>query len=159
MRENKPRPPRPYPSAISDEEWAFVAPYLTLIREDAPQRTFELRTMVDAWRWMVRTGAPWRYLPGDFPPCEAVYERFARWTDDGTWVRVLQALLAEAPRRGKIDWRLWCVDGTSIRALKAAAGARGKNLADTRRGAPARARRPPSGAFARWVGQETARRL
>ena len=48
MRENKPRPPRPYPSAISDEEWAFVAPYLTLIREDAPQRTFELRTMVDA---------------------------------------------------------------------------------------------------------------
>jgi transposase len=47
-------------------------PYLTLIREDAPQRKYELRTMFDALRRMVRSGAPWRYLPGDFPPWEAV---------------------------------------------------------------------------------------
>ena len=51
---------KPYPSDVSDEEWAFVAPYLALIREDAPQRTHELREVFDALRWIVRAGASWR---------------------------------------------------------------------------------------------------
>jgi transposase len=44
---------KPYPSDVSDEEWAFVAPYLALVREDAPQRTHELREVFDALRVMV----------------------------------------------------------------------------------------------------------
>jgi hypothetical protein len=90
----------------------------------------------------------------EFVACEqTIYERFRRWTDDGTWNRILCALLGEMQRRGKIDWSLWCVDGTSIRALKAAAGARGKNPAHARGGAPARALRPRLGAFPGWLGQ------
>jgi transposase len=64
-----------YPSDVTDEEWAFVAPYLTLLREDAGQRDYALRDVFDALRWVVKTGAQWRYLPGDFPPWPAVYNR------------------------------------------------------------------------------------
>src|SRR5205814_1710152 len=52
-----------YPGDATGDEWAFVAPYLTLVRDDAPQRD-----ALDALRWLVEMGGPWRYLPGDFPP-------------------------------------------------------------------------------------------
>src|ERR671938_195821 len=49
---------KPYPSDVSDEEWAFVAPYLALVREDAPQRNYDLREVFNGLRWVVRTGSP-----------------------------------------------------------------------------------------------------
>lgn len=70
-----------YPSDVSDEEWAFAAPYLALIREDSPQREYSLRDVFDAVRWLVKTGAQWRYMPGDFPPWPAVYQQVRRWVD------------------------------------------------------------------------------
>lgn len=63
-----------YPSDVSDEEWGFVAPYLTLMKEDAPQREHDLREVFNGLRWIVRTGSPWRYMPNDLPPWEAVYQ-------------------------------------------------------------------------------------
>ena len=54
--------PTKYPSDVSDEEWAFVAPYLTLMREDAPQREHPLREVFNGLRWVARTGAQWRWL-------------------------------------------------------------------------------------------------
>ncbi|MFL6216776.1 MAG: transposase, partial [Blastocatellia bacterium] len=66
---------KPYPSDVSDDEWTFVAPYLTLMNEDAPQRQHRLREVFNALRWLVRTGAPWRMLPHDLPPWEAVYQQ------------------------------------------------------------------------------------
>src|SRR5215211_6429179 len=70
---------KPYPSDVSDEEWAFVAPYLALVREDAPQRNHDLREVLNGLRWVVRTGSPWRYMPHDLPPWEAVYQQTRRW--------------------------------------------------------------------------------
>jgi transposase len=66
---------------VTDEEWAFVAPYLTLMRPDAPQRRYDLREVFNAVRWLVRTGAQWRYLPHEFPPWSAVYQQTQRWLD------------------------------------------------------------------------------
>jgi transposase len=74
-----------YPSDVTDDEWAFAAPYLALIREDAPQRTHSLREVLNALRWLVRAGAAWRYLPGDFPPWEAVYQQTQRWLAAGVF--------------------------------------------------------------------------
>src|SRR5690242_4480605 len=68
-----------YPSDVSDDEWNFVAPYLTLMTQDAPQREHSLREVFNGLRWMVRTGAPWRWMPHDFPPWEAVYQQTQRW--------------------------------------------------------------------------------
>lgn len=95
---------KPYPSDVSDEEWAFVAPYLALLREDAPQRTHDLREVFDALRWIVRSGAPWRMLPHDFPPWQAVYQQTQRWLSTGVFeamVHDLRALLRLAKGRGK----------------------------------------------------------
>ena len=70
---------KPYPSDVSDEEWAFLAPYLTLVQEDAPQRNHELREVFNRlMRWSVRSGSAWRYMPHDLPPWEAVHQQTRR---------------------------------------------------------------------------------
>lgn len=56
----------PYPTDVSDEEWSFVALYLTLMNKDAPQRRYELREMFNALRWMARAAASCRIPQGDF---------------------------------------------------------------------------------------------
>lgn len=72
---------KPYPSDVTDAEWDFVVPYLTLISEDAPQREHDLREVFNAMRWVVRTGSPWRYMPNDLPPWQTVYQQ----TSVGWW--------------------------------------------------------------------------
>ena len=72
-----------YPTDVTDEEWSFAAPYLALINEKAAQRQHDLREVFNALRWMARAGAPWRMLPGDFPPWEAVYQQTRRWLQAG----------------------------------------------------------------------------
>lgn len=83
---------RPYPSDVSDEEWDFVAPYLALISEDAPQREHSLREVFNALRWLVRTGASWRMMPHDLPPWPAVYQQTRRWIDAGVFMDVVHDL-------------------------------------------------------------------
>jgi len=70
---------KPYPSDVSDEEWAFCAPYLTLMKEDAPQRDYPLRELFNGLRWFIRAGCPWRMMPNDLPPWHAVQRQTQRW--------------------------------------------------------------------------------
>ena len=70
---------KPYPSDVSDAEWELVAPYLTLMTEDAPQREYPLREVFNGLRWMVRSGATWRMMPNDLPPWNVVYQQMQRW--------------------------------------------------------------------------------
>jgi len=103
-----------YPSDVSDEEWTFVAPYLTLMTPKAPQRHHDLREVYNALRWIVRTGAQWRYLPTNFPPWQAVYHQTQRWIAAGCFdamVHDLRALVrwlqgrADAPTAAILDSR------------------------------------------------------
>jgi transposase len=94
--------PKPYPTDVSDEEWGFVAPYLTLMTADAPQRTHDLREVFNAARWLARAGAAWRMLPHNFPPWHAVYQQNRRWLKAGCFeaiVHDLRALLRQAHGR------------------------------------------------------------
>ena len=91
-----------YPSDVSDDEWAFVAPYLTLMTEEAPQRVHSLREVFNGLRWIVRAGAPWRMMPHDLPPWEMVYQQTQRWIKAGVFeamVHDLRALLRLAKGR------------------------------------------------------------
>jgi transposase len=91
-----------YPSDVSDEEWAFVAPYLTLMREDAPQRDYPMRDVFNGLRWIIRTGAQWRYMPHDLPPWATVYQQAQRWLKAGVFeamVNDLRVLLRLAAGR------------------------------------------------------------
>jgi transposase len=83
---------KPYPSDVSDEEWAFVLPYLTLLPVDVPQRAHLLREVFNAVRWLVRAGAPWRMLPNDFPPWAAVYQQTQRWIAAGSFEAIVHDL-------------------------------------------------------------------
>src|SRR4030095_13965861 len=83
---------KPYPSDVSDEEWEFVTPYLTLMSEDAPQREHDLREVFNGMRWIVRTGSPWRYMPNDLPPWQAVYQQSQRWLAAGVFEAMTQDL-------------------------------------------------------------------
>src|ERR671925_143666 len=96
------QPRKPYPSDVSDEEWAFVAPYLTLMRDDAPQRDYPLREVFNGLRWLVRAGAAWRMMPHDLPPWHTVYQQTQRWLAAGVFeamVHDLRVLLRLAAGR------------------------------------------------------------
>jgi transposase len=93
---------KPYPSDVSDDEWAFVVPYLTLMTEEAPQREHSLREVFNGLRWLARAGAPWRLLPHDLPPWHTVYQQTQRWLRAGvfeTLVHDLRVLLRLAQGR------------------------------------------------------------
>jgi transposase len=93
---------RAYPSDVSDDEWAFVAPYLTLMTEDAPQREHSLREVFNGLRYIVRTGMQWRFMPNDLPPWYTVYQQTQRWVKAGVFedlVHDLRMLLRELAGR------------------------------------------------------------
>jgi len=93
-----------YPSDVSDEEWAFVAPYLTLMTEEAPQREHSLREVYNGLRYLVRGGTPWRMIPNDLPPWHTVYQQTQRWLKAGVFealVHDLRVLLRLAEGRGE----------------------------------------------------------
>ena len=100
--ETQPIPRKPYPSDVSDDEWAFVAPYLTLMDEQAPQRRHTLREVFNGLRFIVRTGMQWRMMPHDLPPWDIVYQQTRRWLNAGCFeaiVHDLRALLRLAAGR------------------------------------------------------------
>jgi len=81
-----------YPSDVSDDEWTFVAPYLTLLSEKSPQRHHSLREVFNGLRWIVRAGAPWRMMPNDLPPWEMVYQQTQRWIKWGCFEAIVHDL-------------------------------------------------------------------
>jgi transposase len=83
---------KPYPTDVSDEEWDFVAPYLTLMAEDAPQRGHPLREVFNGLRYVVRGGQAWRMMPNDLPPWPAVYQQAQRWVAAGVFEAMTQDL-------------------------------------------------------------------
>src|SRR5258706_5188399 len=85
MRKKKATHKSGYQSDVTDEEWAFCAPYLTLMKDDAPQRDHPLRAVFNALRYMVRAGCPWRMIPNDLPPWHAVYDQAQRWIRAGVF--------------------------------------------------------------------------
>jgi len=115
-----------YPSDVSDDEWAVVAPYLTLMREAAPQRDHPLREVFDGLRCTVRTGVQWRMMPNDLPPWYAVYQQTQRWLKAGVFedmVRDLRMLMRDIndrmpePRAAILDSRtLQSSPGSGARA-------------------------------------------
>jgi transposase len=103
---------------VSEREWALLAPLLPP-RQTRGRHYRDHRTILNGILWVLGTGAPWRDLPRRYGPWETVYGRFRRWARDGTFARVLQAVAQQVP----LDWGLWAIDGSSVRAHKAAAGA------------------------------------
>ena len=85
--------------------------------------------MIDGILWALSDGGRWRNLPERFGPWQSVYDRFRNWTRQGLWDRLLRHLQARKMHAGQIDWELFCIDGSVVRAHQSAAGAAKKKPA------------------------------
>lgn len=106
---------------LSEEQWEWLQDLLPRNRKRGGQWK-DHRQILNGIFWILRTGAPWRDLPQRYGPWHTVYDRFRRWQKQGLFDRILERLQGRLDQKGKIDWDLWCVDGSSVRASRAAAG-------------------------------------
>jgi transposase len=118
---------------VSDGQWATLKPLLPKRTAKTGRKPADGRKMLNGMLWILRSGAPWRDLPERFGPWQTVYDYFRNWRADGTFDRILQALQIRLDRQGQIDWDLWCIDGSNVRAARCAAGADKKVGAATRK--------------------------
>ena len=115
---------RGYPSDVTDEEWALVASYLVLCRQDAAQRNYPLWDVFNALRYAVRTGCQWRYLPNDLPPWNVVYQQAQRWIRARcceTLVEDLCMLLRESAGR-KAQPTAMVIDSRTLQSIPESSG-------------------------------------
>jgi transposase len=125
-----------YPSDVSDEEWAFCAPYLALMKEDAPQREHGLRDLFNGLRWFIRAGCPWRMMPNDLPPWHAVQQQTQRWLRAGCFENMaedLRALLRLAARRDSVPTAV-ILDSRTLQSTPESGGRGGYDGAKKRKG-------------------------
>jgi transposase len=130
---------------LTDAEWERIASFFPdrYHHGQAGHPWKDHRPLVNGILWHLHTGAPWPDTPERYGPWPTVYDRFNRWRQDGTWARILDALLLGLDRAGAIDRDLWYVDATISRAHVSAAGAKKES------GPAAAAGRPRGGASRR----------
>lgn len=87
-----------YPTDLSDAEWLLLAPLLLVRQTRGRPQTVDLRRVLDAIFYLLRTGSQWRMLPREYPNWKTVYWYFTRWQDDGTWERMTDALRRQLRR-------------------------------------------------------------
>lgn len=120
---------------LSDDQWEKIQPLLPQNGQRGGQWK-DHRQMIDAILWVLSDGGRWRNVPAEFGPWQTVYDRFRSWTRRGIWDRILRHLQARKIGSDEIDWDLFCIDGTVIRAHQSAAGAGGGKPARRRAGRP-----------------------
>jgi len=110
---------------LTDEEFELLLPLLPVERPNKPGHPYRShRQVLNGMFWILRTGAPWRDLPTRYGPWNTVYDRFRRWKKQGLWQQILDALEAQARQMDQIDFTFGALDGSVVRAHKAAAGAK-----------------------------------
>src|ERR1700722_2617581 len=95
------RPHLRYPSDLTDEEWAHIAPLIPPARHGGRRRSVDIREVVNGLMYLLSTGCQWRYIPKDFPPRSTLFDYFTLWNDDGTLERIHHALYVKC--REKLD--------------------------------------------------------
>jgi transposase len=100
---------------LSDEQWQQIEHLLPKNGQRGGQWK-DHRLMIDAILWALADGGRWRNIPERFGPWQTVYDRFRLWTRRGLWDRILRHLQARKMHNEEIDWQLFAIDGTVIRA-------------------------------------------
>lgn len=124
---------------LTDEQYALIEPYLPTMKPTGGHPWGDHRRALNGLFWKLRAGAPWRDIPERYGPWSTIYDRYRTWCQEGRFATILVALRDTLDAHGQLDWEQWWVDGTNIRASRAAAGARKKG------GLPTSPRTTPSG--------------
>jgi transposase len=109
---------------MNDQQWNQIKPLLPPQKPHTGCPAKDHRTIINGILWILRTGAPWRDLPGRYGPWSTVAGRFYHWRRIGLWQQVLSAIQSQADAKGKLNWDIHFVDGSVIRAHQHAAGAK-----------------------------------
>ena len=102
---------------LTDEEWSLISdlfPEPKVMGRPPRNR----RTVLDGILWILNTGSPWRDLPEEFGPWQTAWDLFDKWNEDGMFGCFLDRLR----NTDAVDEKLWCIDGTIVRAARCAAG-------------------------------------
>ncbi len=135
---------------LTDEQWEVIQDLFPPAKGNGrPCR--DHRSMVNATLWILNTGSPWRDLPDRYGPWQTAYNRFNRWRSEGLFDRILERLQMRLDAEGRIDWDLWCVDGSSVRAHVSAAGGGKKGGAPSPQTTHWAAREAGSGPKSTWL--------
>jgi transposase len=108
---------------LTDEQWEIVAPLIPELKSGPgkPGRPAQdARGILEASMWVLRTGAPWKDIPGRFPSYQTCHRRFQQWAKEGTLKAILIALRKDLEERGGIDDIEAFIDGTYAGAKKGA---------------------------------------
>ncbi|HSW46305.1 MAG TPA: IS5 family transposase [Phycisphaerae bacterium] len=108
---------------LTDEQWELVSRVIPCRRGRTGRPAKEPRLMLNGIFWILGTGVPWRDLPERIGSCKTVHRYFSNGRRLGVFAKIIEALQVKLDAIGLIDWELWCVDGASVRAGRAAAGA------------------------------------
>jgi len=104
---------------LSDAQWAIIEPFTLGKKSDPGQTGRDPRRFVEAVLWIVRTGAQWRELPGEFGKWNSVFKRFRRWVQADAFYRMFKALSKDA------DFEYVMIDGTIVKVHRSGQGAKG----------------------------------
>jgi transposase len=107
---------------LTDEQYQMIRDLLPANGKRGGQWN-DHRTTLNGMFWILHSGAQWREMPERYGRWKSVYDRFNRWRRDGTIDKILRRLQVRLDKDGRIDWDLWCIDGTNVRASRSAAGA------------------------------------
>lgn len=108
---------------LTDRRWELISDLMPQPGSAGGRPWRDHREVLNGIFWILHTGAQWRELPERYGPWKTVYGRFRRWQREGLIDRILKRLQVRLDQDGRIDWDLFCIDGTSIRASRSAAGA------------------------------------
>lgn len=110
---------------LTDYQWQVLSSILPDPKISRPGRPLlDHRPLLNGIFWHLKVGSPWRDIPEKYGPWQTIYHRFNNWRKDGTWKQILAQLHFWLDQEGLINWDLFCIDGSNVRAHKAAAGAR-----------------------------------
>ena len=111
---------KPYPTDLTDEQWALLAPLLPPAKAGGRPRSANLREVVNALLYLLRTGCPWRHLPHDLPPWGTVWAYYRQWRDDGTLARLHDELRTQVRQAAGKDPQpsVGCLDTQSVKTTE-----------------------------------------
>ena len=112
---------------LTDDEWELIEDFFPKPADTGRPPT-NRRMVVNGIFWILRTGAPWRDLPEEFGSWQTAWRLFDQWNGDGTLDNILRCLRASCIGSGAIDDKLWCIDGSIVRAARCAAGGGKKKI-------------------------------